>query len=182
MTCVAGLIANGRVYMGADSAGCSGWDLQVRADAKVFQNGPYLIGFTGSFRMGDLLHYSFTPDPPPEGADLRAWMVTRFIEGARAALKAGGYAKKENEAESAGQFLVGFRDHLFIVDSDYQVGVPADPFAAWGCGAHVALGSLFTTNYLGDTDPHRRLLTALQAAERFSNGVRGPFTILEGRP
>lgn len=32
MTCVVGLVAEGKVWMGADSAGVSGWDLRTRAD------------------------------------------------------------------------------------------------------------------------------------------------------
>lgn len=51
MTCIVGLEHNGRVYIGADSAGVSGWDLTVRADKKVFRNGSFLFGFTDSFRM-----------------------------------------------------------------------------------------------------------------------------------
>lgn len=143
MTCIAGVVDRGRVVIGGDSAGCAGWDLTVRADAKVFRNGPYLFGFTGSFRMGQLLRYGFDPPTPPAlPEDLFGFLCTRFIDAVRDALKAGGYASKEDERESGGTFLVGVRGRLFRIDSDYQVGESHQPYDAVGCGANVALGYL----------------------------------------
>src|ERR1019366_6351782 len=78
------------------------------------------------------------------------------------------------ERESGGTFLVGTHGRLFEVSSDYQIGEPADPYAAVGCGSEVALGALHATGGSKMT-PHQRLEAALAAAERFSNGVRGPF-------
>ena len=176
MTCIAGLIHDGAVYLGADSASCASWDITVRADAKVFANGPYILGFTTSWRMGQLLRYAFTP-PPPESADLHAFMCTAFIDGLRQCLKDGGWAEKDKDREAGGQFLVGIGRRLFIVSSDYQVGEPADPYAAVGCGASVALGALHATERRG-MKPEKRLGAALEAAERFSNGVRGPFVFV----
>ena len=55
------------MYIGGDRAGVAGLSLTVRADEKVFQNGEFLMGFTTSFRMGQLLRYSLKPPPPPAG-------------------------------------------------------------------------------------------------------------------
>jgi hypothetical protein len=52
VTAIVGLVHEGTVYIGGDSAGVSGYSMTVRADAKVFTVGPYLLGFTTSFRMG----------------------------------------------------------------------------------------------------------------------------------
>ncbi|GAA4716378.1 hypothetical protein [Phytohabitans rumicis] len=48
---------------------------------------------------------------------------------------------------------------------------------AVGCGSDLALGALFATARTR-MSPHRRVMVALQAAERFSAGVRGPFLCL----
>jgi ATP-dependent protease HslVU (ClpYQ) peptidase subunit len=175
MTCIVGLVSDGKIYMGGDSAGVSGWDLILRADGKVFKNGEFIMGFTTSFRMGQLLQYGFAPPARIEGVEIHRFMVTTFVDSIRTCLKAGGFAKKENEIESGGQFLVGYQGHLFEIDQDYQVGESADGFAAVGCGSGYALGSLFSTK--GKTAPIR-LRMALEAAEHMSAGVRGPFTIL----
>src|SRR5690242_15173484 len=82
MTCIVGLVAaDGRVHLGGDSAGIAGYDLTVRKDPKVFRVGEFAVGFTSSFRMGQLLRFAFTP-PPIEG-DLDAYMVTTFVNALR---------------------------------------------------------------------------------------------------
>jgi ATP-dependent protease HslVU (ClpYQ) peptidase subunit len=173
MTAIVGLVHDSKVYIGGDSAGVSGFSINIRRDPKVFRNGPYVLGFTSSFRMGQLLHHAFVP-PEPSG-DLDKFMVTTWVDALRDCLKTGGWATKENEQESGGTFLVGINGRLFEVASDYQVGEPADGFAAIGCGYDLALGAMYAT--IGQA-PKRRIRTALEAAERYSAGVQGPFTIV----
>ena len=174
MTCIAAVVADGRVWMGGDSAGVAGWDLTVRADRKVFRNGPYVMGFTTSFRMGQLLQYGFEPPVPSGGGDPLRFMATTFVDAVRTCLKAGGWAAKSNEREEGGTFLVGVRGRLFSIEEDYQVAESAAGFAAVGYGSQVAHGALFATE--GRPAPDRVVL-ALVAAERFSAGVRRPFAI-----
>lgn len=176
MTAIAGFCENGKVWIGGDSAGVSGWDLSVRADQKVFRNGEFLFGFTSSFRMGQLLRYSFNPPVQKERQDVCAYMVTDFVNALRDCLKSGGYARRESETESAGTFLVGYRGRLFQIGSDYQVGEARDGYDACGCGAAISLGALFA---LKGKSPRERISVALEAAERHSAGVRGPFVIEE---
>jgi hypothetical protein len=176
VTAIAGLVHDGKVYIGGDSAGVSGWDLLVRADPKVFTTGPFVMGFTSSFRMGQLLRWSFQTPEHHEDVPDDKYMATSFIDAVRATLSAGGFAKKEAEREFGGTFLVGYRGRLWVVSDDYQVGEPRYGVAAVGCGDSQALGSLHTSQEW--TDPTARLLCALEASERYSAGVRGPFTVV----
>jgi hypothetical protein len=164
--------------MGGDSAGAdSSWSLQIRSESKVFQRGPYLMGFTTSFRMGQLLRWSLEAIDPVD-VDLDAFMATAFIDAVRKCLKDGGFAKKEADREEGGTFLVGVHGRLFTVHDDYQVAEQVTPYAAVGCGADVALGVMYATDHLA---PAHRLQVALDAAERHSAGVRGPFSIISAR-
>lgn len=174
MTCIVGLVDSGKVYIGGDSAGVGGYSLSVRADRKVFKNGDFVMGFTSSFRMGQLLHHAFSPPKRHPETDLDKFMVTDFINGVRDCLKSGGYAEKHNEAEQGGTFLVGYCGRLFEVHGDYQVGEATAGFSAVGCGEDIALGAMFANR---EGKPEKRIRTALEAAERFSAGVRGPFHI-----
>lgn len=181
MTCIAAVTNSEQVWMGGDSAGVSGWDLSLRADPKVFTNGEFILGFTTSFRMGNLLRFAFTPPTPHEGQDLFAFMCVDFVNAVRDCLKAGGYASKSNETESGGTFLVGFRGRLFRVDSDYQVGESRGGYDAVGCGAPYALGALSlmrSDEHFDRFEEATQVRNALEAAESHSAGVRGPFTIL----
>lgn len=173
MTVIVGLVHKGRVHLGGDSAGVAGYQLTIRRDPKVFRTGPYVMGFTTSFRMGQLLHHALEA-PHPTGC-LDRFMVTTFVDALRTCLKDGGWARKESEQEQAGLFLVGIHGRLFTVDSDYQVGEPADGYAAVGCGDELALGALHATAALG-LRPRERLAAALAAADHHSAGVSGPYT------
>lgn len=185
MTCIVGLVDKdtGAVWLGGDSAGVADLDLTVRADKKVFRikspegRDEFILGFTTSFRMGQLLRYALKP--PSITGDLDEYMCTTFIDAVRQCLKDGGYAKKTNEEESAGQFLVGVRHRLFTIHDDYQVGETLSGYDAVGCGENIAKGAMFANTSLS---PKQRIEQALQAAEAHSAGVRAPFHIekLEG--
>ncbi|MDB4872490.1 MAG: hypothetical protein JWL97_3494 [Gemmatimonadales bacterium] len=178
MTCIVGLVDGGIVTIGGDSAGIAGHITQQRADPKVFASGPYVIGYTSSFRMGQILRYGFEPPlPPKDASDLHGFMCTVFVDAVREALKAAGWATKDSEQEAGGCFLVGVAGQLFEIQSDYQVGQLADGYTAVGCGEQFALGALHATE---TSDAHRltRVTAALKAATHFSTGVRPPFTIV----
>jgi hypothetical protein len=176
MTCIVGFTNGSDVSIGGDSAGVGGLDLTVRADEKVFLLGEFVFGFTTSFRMGQLLRYKLTPPPFLEKQDAFEYMATSFIDRVRTVLKDGGFATKEKEVEQGGTFLVGIRGRLFSVQSDYQIAESASRFEAVGCGEQIARGAMYALDETEAT-AEQRILKALEAAERFSAGVRRPFIV-----
>jgi ATP-dependent protease HslVU (ClpYQ) peptidase subunit len=190
MTCIVGLEQDGKVYIGGDSAGVSGTNLCVRADEKLFRNGPFIIGFTTSFRMGQLLRYKLCPPVHPEEMNVDEFMTTIFIDEVRRCLRNGGYARRKEEQESAGTFMIGYRGKLFVIESDYQVGRAVDGIGAVGSGAQVAIGALHAqtaTTALNcglcatsqcNLTAESKVRIALEAAERWNSAVRSPFVIL----
>lgn len=175
MTCIVGLQHKGKVWIGGDSLGVGEDIKQQRADPKVFhRGGEFLFGYTSSYRMGSLLRFTFDP-PPCQGKDHERYMNTAFIESLRECFKTHGYMSKEAEAERGGRFLAGFRGTLYTIDTDFQVGTYMDGYGSVGCGEKFALGSLCSTPKVA---PRKRVLTALEAAAKFSTGVGGPFVVL----
>lgn len=175
MTCVAAVVHEGSVWMGSDSCGVAGTDLSVRKDPKVFIKDGFIIGFTTSFRMGQLLMYNLNI-PEMDGLPPFKYMVTKFVDAVRECLSEGGFQKKEAEREEGGTFMVGFNGNLFTIESDYQVAESQNSYDACGCGASIALGALYATQ--GTFPPDHRIRLALKASEEFSAGVRGPFTLM----
>lgn len=176
MTCIAALIENGTVYMGGDSAGVSGLSISIRADQKVFTNGEFVMGFTSSFRMGQLLQYKFTPPNQPSNKTDMAFMVTDFIDSIRECFGQNGFGKTSDKTNNeGGTFLVGFKGKLYRIDSDFQVGQTVCGYDSVGCGASIALGSLHST--VGKK-PRDRIRMALEAAAQHSAGVAAPFLII----
>lgn len=172
MTCIVGLVDNGKVYIGGDSAGCVESDLRTRADEKVFINRDFIFGFTSSFRMGQLIRHSFVPPHHHPSIPDDKYLVTTFVNALRDCLKHGGYVSTVNGKDEGGRFLVGYRGKLYQIDVDFQVAEPLCQFESVGSGAPVALGSLYSTK--GD-DPMSRIMMALEAAAEFTTTVRGPF-------
>lgn len=175
MTCIAGVADKGKVWIGADSAGVSELDIQVRGDEKVFVNGPFLMGFCGSFRARDLARYAFKPSLQQGDQNDIEYLVTTFIDEFRNVLIDGGMKNEEERLELDGAFLLGYKGELYCIEGDFQVGWCSVNFNAVGCGAPYALGALDAT---AAQTPARRVRSALEAAQRWSAGVRGPFMVL----
>lgn len=177
MTCIVALREKDTVFLGGDSAGSDGDTVTIRGDAKVFRRGPMLFGFAGSFRMGDLLHYKLALPQHAPGKPDAEYIVSDFIEAVRTCLKAGGFRRIESNVEVGGTFIIVYRARVYQVFSDFQVGIPEAPFCAIGCGECFALGALHILERQA-IPARRKVVKALEAAARFSDGVREPFHIL----
>ena len=174
MSCVVGWEATDGVYMACDSASSNGWDIRVSMIPKVFRKGPLLVGFTGSWRMGQLLRYQV--DFGPVRGDALTYLNTTFIETVRTCFKDHGFSEVNNNQEEGGTFLVGLHGKLYWIDCDFQVNWFDDHYLAIGCGAQYALGALHATQGL-NISPTERLRLALRAAGHHSAFVREPFHV-----
>ncbi len=176
MTCIAGWVEEGHVWIGGDSAGVAGLDIRVRKDEKVFVTGEYVMGFTSSFRMGQLLRYKLIVPAFAAGGNRDAFMSTVFIDTVRQCLGDGGFRTKKDEVESGGTFLVGVAGALYYIDEDFQVGRLHENFEAIGCGQFYAMGALAAFAHI-KLHPRERLRRALAIAEKYSVAVRRPFVV-----
>lgn len=179
-TCIVGLEHDGHVYLGGDSAGVDPSSLSIhsRIDEKVFRNDEFVMGFTSSFRMGQILRYGFVPPEHSTKKDDMSYLVTDFVDAVRQTFRERGFNPKDEDDDSdvGGQFLVGYRSHLYIIESDFQVARVFDGYAGIGCGGDLAMGSLYTTTDY--EDPLQRLHIALEAATHHSAGVRPPYNFV----
>jgi ATP-dependent protease HslVU (ClpYQ) peptidase subunit len=174
MTCIVGLVHSGKVFIGADSASAAGSTVRETALPKVFRRGDFVIGYTTSFRMGQLLQY-VVEIPKAEVYDLE-YMVTQFAEAVRLKFKEYGFTKIDSNQEIGGTFLVGVAGQLFEIASDFQVNTYRDGMAAVGCGCDFALGALQALAHLS---PEERIRRALEVSDYFSGWVMPPFQVLE---
>jgi len=174
MTCIVGMINKDKdsVVIGADSAGVAGLELTLRKDEKVFKNNDFVIGCTSSFRMIQLLKYSFSP-PRVYDKDVFEYMCTDFINSVRECFKEGGYLQKwEDGDDKGGTFLVGHKGRLFKVENDFQVSETIQGYDACGSGESYALGSIYNSK---KKDVKNKILEALETASYFNAGVSAPF-------
>lgn len=184
MTVIVGLVAeDGTIYMGGDSAATNNvGDQMLIENQKVFYPVKcpwYLIGFAGSFRLGQLLRYSLPRIPkPPKNADVQHFLSTVFVDGMRKCFKAAGFSKFSQHGQERGGFcLVGYKGQIYRIEDDYQVLVLASDYAALGTGQSFALGSLHSTEQVPSLTPEERILMALKAAVANNSMCRDPLYI-----
>ena len=184
MTCIVAIAQNGIVYMGSDHAASddkTGWILS-RKEPKVFKVGQYGIAFTDSFRMGQILQYSWTPPkytPTKTNSGLDKFMRTKFIDSVKQAFKDNGYGTigSSSDEDSGGIFIVGVEGRIFTVDEDFHVGENVVNYMAEGSGGQIALGALYATK--NQKNPRLRLKSALEAATEFNMSVAAPYTYIQ---
>ena len=187
MTAVVALIHENKVLLGGDSAASdekSGLIFQ-RVDPKVFKVGQFGIAFVDSFRMGQILQYSWTPPiykPTVGFKNLDKFMRTKFIESVKEAFKEHGYGNQApgtEDGDEGGIFLIAVQGagRIFVMDTDFHIGEADVQYMAEGSGQMLALGSLFSTSSV--KAPRKRVRVALEAAAKFNMNVRPPFTIIE---
>ena len=190
MTCVVAVVdEHGGIHFGSDSLGSDGHTCTVLSDPKIFQNGEFLMGFSGNFRLGQLLRYSLTPPPRLEDQDTKEYLCTSFIDSVKQALAHGDYSigpslnddEIDNVSSMRGDFLIGYRTQIFVIQSDFSLIHAVNDFAGIGSGSESANAVLYATRNLG-LNPIDRLHMALDAAAYQINSVKPPFHFLSLPP
>lgn len=172
MTCIVAIEHEGAVYMGSDRAGSDGWGIGTVAAAKTFQNGPLLIGYTTSFRMGQLLQHALVPPTQTLTWDVDRWVATDLMAAVRATYGAHGWDEVESNKAVGGNFLLAVQGRAYEIQSNYSFIRNVSGEYAVGSGEMYAKGSLHSTR---GRDPMERLRMALEAAAEMSPSVAGPF-------
>lgn len=178
MTCIVALIHNNSVYMAGDSAAVLDMDYEIRGDKKVFKVDEFIIGFSDSFRLGNILKYKFTP--PKITKDIEIYMNIDFIESIKELCRDNGILKMiDNEESNVGQILVGIHGRIFNIDYDFNIGWNLDKNYSIGCGSSYAISALQTLDIIDPQykkySPEKRLNIALEIAEKNSLGVKPPY-------
>ena len=175
MTCIAGLKHGGKLYMGADSLVSNAVACSLQEWPKVFHNGPLMIGYASSNRMGQILQHCLEV-PEVDWENLDRYMADDLSRAVREALRDNGWIYTDCDRESGGVFLVGIGGRLFEAQEEFSFLEPSHGYAAIGTGGQVAMGALFATADC-DLDPTARVRAALLAAQEFTPYVREPFVI-----
>jgi hypothetical protein len=205
MTCIIGIAANGKVWMGADTFASDRYSGTNINTPKVFTKQVYIIpggfpeteedegkidyescetdsmafGCCGGFRMMQILEHWFEPPAYyPDQETVIKYLTTGFMDGLREVLTEKGAMKRGKDVETTtGDFLLGFRGELYHVDDTFQlIRVPNQEYAT-GAGADFAFGSLFSTKK-SKWPPQTRILEALECAATYNLATRGPFDII----
>jgi hypothetical protein len=185
LTCIVGIAIQDAVYIGADSLGSGGGGKQVYSTPKLIKLDALEkkdmslskicigIGYTSSYRMGDILRYNFTPPQIGADTDENEYLVRDFVPDLIKCFEEHSFSKTKEGAKSGGNFLVGVRKRLFHVQEDFSVLEPRSGYTAVGSGQDFAMGALFILKKKLE-DPEKAVISAIRAASEFSTTVGGP--------
>lgn len=184
MTCIVGFSIRGSVYLGSDSLGSGNGVKQVYCTPKLVKLDVFEkkhlslskismgIGYTSSYRMGDILRYNFTPPAIEAEEDENEYLVTDFIPELIKCFDEHSFAKTKEGTKSGGNFLVGFRKRLFHVQEDFSVLEPSCGYTAVGSGQEFAMGAMYAYRRSID-DPEKAVIGSIKAASEFCTTVGG---------
>lgn len=171
MSTIVGLIEGDDVYIGADSR-ASTEDGQIRPIIcdKIFRNGKYLVGFTGSVRGGQVLlpyYFRFPKHPYMLPDAIREQLHNK-----------GCLESSDSNTDSHGcNLLIAIQGRLYEILCDFQLN-QISSFTTIGSGSPFAFGSLYTTQYMKkEYSPEKRLELALNAAAEYDAATGPPFII-----
>lgn len=176
MTCIVAIKCFDKIYMGGDTLGSNYYSKKIRVDQKIFKKNDMIFGFTSSYRMGQILQYSFDIPAHPDSMDDMKYLVDIFIPQLMETYKKYNWLKTKDNVAEGGVFLLGYKENIYKIEQDFQVGISEDNYDSCGCGESYALGSLHTTE-LYDISPEERIKYAINAAAQYSTGVGGPIQI-----
>jgi len=169
MSCVVGLLQNGKLYMGSDGiATTEDGEKRPVICIKVFTNKKYLLGYSGSVRHGQLVgprHF----DPPTNVLDFPDEIREIFEE------KGAILSTETGQQMHACNFLIGHEGRLYELLIDFQMNEVFGSFTSIGSGAPYAMGSLFATQKWNS--PEKRIKNALDAACEYDRSCGEPYTI-----
>lgn len=171
MSTVVGLKTDKGVWIGADSrASTDEGEVRPIIAEKVFNNGPYLIGFIGSVRGGQLVRPEYFK-PPTRIKDWPDALIKHYEAK-------GCLVTTETQTSAmACNFIIGDTrtGQLFEILVDFQMNEIPE-MTAIGSGSNFAFGSLFTTREL-NINGKRRVELALEAAETFDAATGPPLYV-----
>ncbi len=187
MTAIVGLVSDGRVWLGCDSATVDdemGLAIRNRSWCKILTPGPEkgcLLGVAGSTGVERVLRTRLQLPSPNAVDQASSFLSDVVLPELDEALVDENVFKLD---EHRWTLLLGFRGRLFKIYSDLGVEESVQPFNAAGSATDVLLGSMYTSSvYVTEhRDPVTRLRLALRAAHYARGDVRPPFYVISYDP
>jgi len=180
MTCIIGLERDGVLWVGGDSAAYREDEVNTRVDPKVWTADNFIFGFSGSFRIGQLLRWGFKPPKNSRNSDIE-YMVIDFIDALKELLIQKGASSKGEDGDTFdAEIVVGYNRRLYVIETDFNVSTRTETYVSSGGGSPYALGALWVLESAG-FPPEIVIEKALRASAQYCPSVKPPFSIISNK-
>ncbi|EPE1232315.1 TPA: hypothetical protein NV937_000781 [Escherichia coli] len=156
MTCIIAHTNGTSSFIAGDKLGSNGFTKAVQTEPKVFEKEfiklnedglsrtkeVMALGYTTSFRMGQLLNYNLTLPEQVAGETFSQYLVLKVIPIIRQMFKDEWGARDASQDVGGGQFIILHNHTIYEVQEDFSVLQPKTQITAVGSGTYHAIASM----------------------------------------
>lgn len=183
MTCITAAIKDGVCAMAADSLAGGGGLCHACKTPKIIKksaatNGgsvPILIGYTSSFRMGDILRYVW--EVPDFEGGVNDWLVRRCIPSLRETFTDQGFMSQDAGRDVGGDFIIVADNRILLLQDDFSVIEPQEGYLSVGSGSLVATGAMWLESARSGSTAQSIVMAGVGAAKAHTPDVGGDFVV-----
>lgn len=169
MTIVAAIETKEGTHFGCDAAGSSKGFIASYKQKKIFRNGPFIFGVSGSFRLMQIIQWMKIVD------DGESLCLSKFVLDLKAILRESEMFNGDSSESLPGSVLFSMNGKLYEMQNDWSILRSEAGYSAIGSGDAYVYGSFFSTERM---DPKERIRIAMKASAKYDPNVQGPFHFL----
>ena len=159
--------------MGGDNMASDGCRLDMYNRPKVFLKKDFIIGYTTSFRMGQLLEHVWDPPENKDNTSDMDYLVKDVLPSLINVFEKNKYLQTKSEDGITGQsyggiFLLAYKNRLYRISEDFAIIETVRNYCSCGCGEDYANGAMEAMTLNGWFDEHSAediIKLALKSAE-----------------
>jgi len=171
MTCIVGCVWRGKVYMGGDSFSGNAGFKTAETTPKLFKNGSFLFGMSGSWRLNQIISTEFK-FPKKKVQDPKGYLIELMPE----IQDAVDSIRVLDGEQIMIDFLVGTNGRLFHIQNDLAVTENPAGYSSAGMSWETAMAGM---EFYKDLLPKDRMTKSLEMVVKVCPVVSTPFTFLE---
>lgn len=144
MTCIVAFkTVEGHTVLAGDFMASNGHSFRKVRSAKIFKKAENCaIGYTDSFRMGQILEHVWSMPDRSVNCDDEEYLYINIVESLRTTFSALNYGTKGAKEEYFGSFLLVYKDRIFEVQGNMSMLEFVEDMCAVGSGQDAALGAM----------------------------------------
>lgn len=184
MTCIIGYEEKGKVYMGGDSGAVDDFSTTSTHEEKVYHThcqeneSQFLIGYEGSFRMGQVVKYQFHPRKHYKEMDDMKYLTTIFVDDLIECLDVNNVLTRTFEERiETDRMLLGYKGKLYAIDADFNVLRNRMGFDTIGSGFEIARGAMGAFRENKKMKAEDRIKKSLEIVGNMCNSVCAPYYV-----
>lgn len=170
---------NNTIYMCGDKCGSNGNTQDICVEPKVFHNGDFMIGYTTSFYMGQLLKHIWNPPTRLENETTDSYLHNSVRKSLINMFKENNFGSHDGGYE-IGTFILVYKSRIFTVHSDMQF-FENKYLTAVGCGDVAARAAVETYIKCGFTDVESMLKSSIETVSKICCGVSKECDIVDNK-